>query len=151
MDRFNPHKVIGTFYLLAGVFAYAVGQSLGNITLLATLVLIAGMCVNGAQSAMPSLAARFYPTQGRATGVSWMLGIGRFGAILGAWMGATLLGLGWNFEQVLTALVIPAALATTAVVMRMRPDRDNGAGNDVFDGGQLPRLSVDRRSGDNLQ
>ena len=68
MDRFNPHKVIGTFYLLAGVFAYAVGQSLGDITLLATLVLVAGMCVNGAQSAMPSLAARFYPTQGRATG-----------------------------------------------------------------------------------
>jgi len=118
MDRFNPHKVIGTFYLLAGVFAYAVGQSLGNITLLATLVLVAGMCVNGAQSAMPSLAARFYPTQGRATGVSWMLGIGRFGAILGAWMGATLLGLGWNFEQVLTALVIPAALATTAVLIK---------------------------------
>ena len=118
MDRFNPHKVIGIFYLLAGVFAYAVGQSLGNITVLATLVLVAGMCVNGARWAMPSLAARFYPTQGRATGVSWMLGIGRFGAILGAWMGATLLGLGWNFEQVLTALVIPAALATTAVLVK---------------------------------
>ncbi len=118
MDRFNPHKVIGGFYLLAGVFAYAVGQSLGNITLLATLVLAAGMCVNGAQSAMPSLAARFYPTQGRATGVSWMLGIGRFGAILGAWMGATLLGLGWSFEQVLTALVVPAAVATAAVLIK---------------------------------
>ncbi|QCI10948.1 MFS transporter [Pseudomonas putida] len=118
MDRYNPHKVIGLFYLLAGVFAYAVGQSLGNITLLATLVLIAGMCVNGAQSAMPSLAARFYPTQGRATGVSWMLGIGRFGAILGAWSGATLLGLGWNFEQVLTALLVPAALATVGVIVK---------------------------------
>ncbi|MGE8113485.1 MFS transporter [Pseudomonas sp. NPDC086566] len=118
MDRFNPHKVIGIFYLLAGVFAYAVGQSLGNITVLATLVLVAGMCVNGAQSAMPSLAARFYPTQGRATGVSWMLGIGRFGAILGAWSGATLLGLGWNFEQVLTALLVPAALATVGVIVK---------------------------------
>ena len=118
MDRFNPHKVIGIFYLLAGVFAYAVGQSLGNITVLATLVLIAGMCVNGAQSAMPSLAARFYPTQGRATGVSWMLGIGRFGAILGAWSGAMLLGLGWNFEQVLTALLVPAALATVGVIVK---------------------------------
>jgi AAHS family 4-hydroxybenzoate transporter-like MFS transporter len=118
MDRYNPHKVIGIFYLLAGVFAYAVGQSLGNITVLATLVLIAGMCVNGAQSAMPSLAARFYPTQGRATGVSWMLGIGRFGAILGAWSGATLLGLGWNFEQVLTALLVPAALATVGVIVK---------------------------------
>lgn len=109
---------IGALFQFGGVFAYAVGQSLGNITVLATLVLVAGMCVNGAQSAMPSLAARFYPTQGRATGVSWMLGIGRFGAILGAWMGATLLGLGWNFEQVLTALVIPAALATTAVLVK---------------------------------
>ncbi|MBF8744847.1 MFS transporter [Pseudomonas putida] len=118
MDRYNPHKVIGIFYLLAGIFAYAVGQSLGNITLLATLVLIAGMCVNGAQSAMPSLAARFYPTQGRATGVSWMLGIGRFGAILGAWSGATLLGLGWNFEQVLTALLVPAALAAVGVIIK---------------------------------
>ncbi|AZC23069.1 MFS transporter [Pseudomonas sessilinigenes] len=118
MDRCDPHRVIGACYLLAGVLAYAIGQSLGNITLLATLVLIAGMCVNGAQSAMPSLAARFYPTQGRATGVSWMLGIGRFGAILGAWMGATLLGLGWSFEQVLTALVVPAVLATAAVVIK---------------------------------
>lgn len=118
MDRFNPHTVIGLFYLLAGVFAYAVGQSLGNISVLATLVLVAGMCVNGAQSAMPSLAARFYPTQARATGVSWMLGIGRFGAILGAWSGATLLGLGWNFEQVLTALLVPAALATLGVIIK---------------------------------
>lgn len=118
MDKFNPHKVIGTFYFLAGVFAYFVGQSLGQVTVLATLVLLAGMCINGAQSAMPSLAARFYPTQGRATGVSWMLGIGRFGAILGAWIGATLLGLGWNFEQVLTALVVPAAVASVAVVIK---------------------------------
>ncbi|WIF65150.1 MFS transporter [Metapseudomonas otitidis] len=118
MDRFDPHRVIGAFYLLAGVFAWLVGQSLGQMTLLATLVLVAGMCINGAQSAMPSLAARFYPTQGRATGVSWMLGIGRFGAILGAWIGATLLGLGWNFEQVLTALVLPAALATAAVLVK---------------------------------
>ena len=118
MDRYNPHKVIGCAYALAGVFAWLVGQSLGNVALLATLVLLAGMCINGAQSAMPSLAARFYPTQGRATGVSWMLGIGRFGAILGAWAGAPLLGLGWTVEQVLTALVIPAALAAIAVLIK---------------------------------
>ena len=118
MDKYNPHKVIGCAYFLAGIFAWLVGQSLGNVAVLATLVLLAGMCINGAQSAMPSLAARFYPTQGRATGVSWMLGIGRFGAILGAWAGATLLGLGWNFEQVLTALVVPAALAAIAVLIK---------------------------------
>ncbi|WP_295479230.1 MFS transporter [uncultured Pseudomonas sp.] len=120
MDRYNPHKVIGIAYALAGVFAWLVGKSLDSVLLLASLVLVAGMCVNGAQSAMPSLAARFYPTQGRATGVSWMLGIGRFGAILGAWAGATLLGLGWNFEQVLTALIVPASLAALAVLLKGR-------------------------------
>ena len=31
---------------------------------------------------------------------------------------STLLGLGWNFEQVLTALVLPAALATAAVLLK---------------------------------
>nr|WP_247887456.1 MFS transporter [Azospirillum sp. SYSU D00513] len=118
MDRFNPHYVIGLFYGLAGVFAYAVGLSLGHEWLLAALVLVAGMCINGAQSAMPSLATRYYPTQGRATGVSWMLGIGRFGAILGAWIGATLLGLGWDFQQVLTALVVPAGLAAATIVVK---------------------------------
>ena len=118
MDRYNPHKVIGVFYFLAGVFAYLVGQSLGEMALLATLVLLAGAFICGAQSAMPSLAARFYPTQSRATGVSWMLGIGRFGAILGAWIGATLLGMGWNFEQVLSILVVPAAIATVAIVLK---------------------------------
>ncbi|EGH02362.1 4-hydroxybenzoate transporter, partial [Pseudomonas amygdali pv. aesculi str. 0893_23] len=55
MDRYNPHKVIGLAYALAGVFAWLVGQSLGNVALLAPLVLLAGMCINGAQSAMPSL------------------------------------------------------------------------------------------------
>src|SRR5450830_597408 len=118
MDHFNPHKVIGLFYGLTALLVYIVGQSLGHADLLPWLVLLAGMCINGAQSAMPSLAARFYPTHGRATGVSWMLGIGRFGGILGAWMGATLLGLGWSFEQVLTGLILPASLACAALLIK---------------------------------
>jgi AAHS family 4-hydroxybenzoate transporter-like MFS transporter len=40
-------------------------------------MLCAGVAINGAQSSMPALSARFYPTQCRATGVAWMSGIGR--------------------------------------------------------------------------
>ncbi len=69
MDKFNPNRVIAIFYFAAGLFAIAVGQSLGNSTLLAVLVLCAGIAINGAQSSMPALSARFYPTQCRATGV----------------------------------------------------------------------------------
>ncbi len=62
MDRFNPNRIIAGFYFVAGIFAFAVGQSLANPTLLAILVLCAGVAINGAQSAMPALSARFYPT-----------------------------------------------------------------------------------------
>ena len=64
------------------------------------------------------IGGAFLPDPGSRHRVSSMLGIGRFGAISGAWAGATLLGLGWNFEQVLTILVVPAALATIAIVIK---------------------------------
>ena len=118
MDRFNPNRIISAFYLIAGLFAVAVGQSLGSPILLAILVLCAGMAINGAQSAMPALSARFYPTQCRATGVAWMTGIGRFGAVFGAWIGAVLLGNDWSFTSILSLLLIPAAAAAVAILIK---------------------------------
>src|ERR1700746_199704 len=45
---------------------------------------------------MSPLAPSFYQTVGRATEVSWMLGVDRFGAILGTFKGGVLLSLGWE-------------------------------------------------------
>lgn len=104
--------------IAAGIFAFAVGQSLANPTLLAILVLCAGVAINGAQSAMPALSARFYPTQCRATGVAWMSGIGRFGAVFGAWIGAVLLGNDWSFTAILSLLLIPATAAAVAIFVK---------------------------------
>ncbi|MBB6302844.1 hypothetical protein [Rhizobium leucaenae] len=50
-----------------------------------------------------------YPTFARATGVSWMLGIGRLGSILGSSIGGLLLGFGWDFRGIFCALAVPAA------------------------------------------
>jgi AAHS family 4-hydroxybenzoate transporter-like MFS transporter len=58
MDRLI-RTIISAFYFVAGLFAVAVGQSLSNPTLLAFLVLCAGIAINGAQSSMPALSARF--------------------------------------------------------------------------------------------
>ena len=118
MDRFNPNRIIACFYFVAGIFAFAVGQNLANPTLLAILVLCAGVAINGAQSAMPALSARFYPTQCRATGIAWMSGIGRFGAVFGAWIGAVLLGNDWSFTAILSLLLIPATAAAVAIFVK---------------------------------
>ena len=118
MDRFNPNRIIAGFYFVAGIFAFTVGQSLSSPTLLAILVLCAGVAINGAQSSMPALSARFYPTQCRATGVAWMSGIGRFGAVFGAWIGAVLLGQNWSFTAILSMLLIPATAAAISIFVK---------------------------------
>lgn len=120
MDRYNPNRIIAAFYLAAGIFAIIVGQSLANPTLLAFFILCAGIAVNGAQSSMPVLSTRFYPTQCRATGVAWMSGIGRFGAVFGAWIGAVLLGNNWSFTMILSMLFIPATCAALAIFIKSR-------------------------------
>jgi AAHS family 4-hydroxybenzoate transporter-like MFS transporter len=119
MDRFNPNKVIAITYALTGVLIYAVGQGAGGEQfVLGVLIFLAGTAMNGAQSSMPSLAAGFYPTQGRATGVAWMLGIGRFGGITGALLGAELVRLHMGFDMIFTLLAVPAFIAAAALIVK---------------------------------
>ncbi|EQA89884.1 4-hydroxybenzoate transporter [Burkholderia pseudomallei MSHR338] len=118
MDRFNPNKVVAIGYTLTGVFVYSVGHGIGNQIMLGVLIFLAGTTMNGSQVSMPSLAANFYPTQGRATGVSWMLGIGRFGGIAGTLLGAELLLLKLDFSTIFALMMIPAAIAAVALLVK---------------------------------
>lgn len=118
MDRVNPHKVVAVGYLLTGVFVCAIGYVYTDPILMALMVFVAGTCMNGAQSSMPALAAGFYPTQGRATGVAWMLGLGRFGGILGAMSGGVLMQMQLSFSTIFTLLAIPALVAALALIVK---------------------------------
>ncbi|MDU2734644.1 MAG: aromatic acid/H+ symport family MFS transporter, partial [Mixta calida] len=74
----------------------------------------------GANTGMNALAASYYPTQARATGSSWMHGIGRIGAILSAVVGAQMLTLGWSFSQIFMLLALPAVLTTLMLIAKQR-------------------------------
>lgn len=126
MDKFNAQKVVAFGYALTAVLVYAVGQAMGDIGMLVTLIFLAGTAMNGAQSSMPSLAAMFYPTHGRATGVAWMLGIGRFGGIAGALLGAELMRRHLGFSATFSLLAIPAVIATTALLAKNAWERARG-------------------------
>ena len=118
MDKINPNKVVAVGYLLTGVFVCLVGFSTSNLVLMGVMVVIAGTIMHGAQSSMPALAAGFYPTQGRATGVAWMLGLGRFGGILGAFSGAFLMQAELSFKTIFALLAIPAVLSAIALMVK---------------------------------
>jgi len=118
MDRYSPHIAIASSYILGAAMLVVIGLSVGNMTAVAAAVFLAGFFMSGSQSAMSPLAAAFYPTLGRATGVSWMLGVGRFGAILGAFAGGVLLAIGWSFALIIGVLAVPAAVAGLAVMVK---------------------------------
>lgn len=118
MDKLNPNKVVAVGYVLTGIFVCLVGFSTNSLVLMGVMVFIAGTIMNGAQSSMPALAAGFYPTQGRATGVAWMLGLGRFGGILGAFSGAFLMQAELSFQTIFTLLAIPALVSALALLVK---------------------------------
>jgi AAHS family 4-hydroxybenzoate transporter-like MFS transporter len=118
MGKFNSNKVVAAIYVLSGILIFAVGQNTSSAFWLGILIFIMGTAMNGAQSSMPTLAAEFYPTQGRATGVAWMMAIGRLGGISGALIGAELMRRQLGFDQIFTLLAFPAFLAAGALLIK---------------------------------
>jgi len=112
--------VISVAYLGGGLCVLALGSVGALSTWLTILVFAAGFCMSGAQTGLNAFAPGRYPTVARATGVSWMLGMGRFGSIFGSAIGGALLGLGWGFGAILAMLAIPATFAAIAILLTQR-------------------------------
>ena len=115
MDRYNPNRVIALSYVAGSLLLVLLGICgllSGWVVMLVTAV---GFFLSGAQTGLNAFAPGSYPTMARATGVSWMLGIGRMGSILGSGIGGYLLALGWSFGTIISLLAIPALIAALAI------------------------------------
>ncbi len=116
MDRFRAPLVLAAAYGLGAVVLVAMSNAGGQYALLCVLAFLMGAAFNGGGTGMNAFSSNFFPLNARATGNGWMHGIGRTGAILSAFAGAWMLGLGWNFYTIAQALTVPA-LAIVAVFL----------------------------------
>jgi AAHS family 4-hydroxybenzoate transporter-like MFS transporter len=86
-----------------------------SLPLMLAIIFVLGICVQGAQAGLNALAAMFYPTAIRATGIGWALGVGRVGSIVGPSVGGLLLSLQWTPDRIFVAGMAPAICAATAI------------------------------------
>ncbi|MBV8577623.1 MAG: aromatic acid/H+ symport family MFS transporter, partial [Acetobacteraceae bacterium] len=97
-----------------------------ELGLLVLVVFSAGTLMNTAQSSLPALAAGFYPTQGRATGAGWMLGLGRFGGIAGSFLVAELTRRHLGYGGIFAVVAIPGLISAAALVCKQVAHPEGG-------------------------
>ena len=122
LDRFLSFRVLAYAYLSAGFFVFLIGTAGKSVVLLACAILAAGCAVIGAQGGANALAAAFYPTPIRATGVGWALGIGRAGSIIGPLLGGVLLSFQQETRRVFWAAAVPVLIASVASFFASRAE-----------------------------
>lgn len=119
MDRFNGTLLIAFFSVLTAISVALIGVFISlPLAALIAIILFAGIVMNTAQSSLPALAANFYPTEGRTTGVSMMLGIGRFGGIAGSFLVAFLIQNNLSIEEIFYILALPAVIAGVCLLLK---------------------------------
>lgn len=117
IDRRGPYRVLASAYLGAAVFTALIGVVDISVGAIMATVFVTGFCIIGAQFGMNALAADYYPTAMRSTGIGWALGIGRIGSVLGPVIGGLLLALDWPTSSLFLAAAMPALISVTAVVL----------------------------------
>lgn len=125
--RFGFVAVPAPCFALASLTIALIGQPALPLLLLYVVVFVAGVGVMGGQVGINALAATFYPTDLRSTGIGAELGVGRLGAIVGPLIGGQLMAWQWNSRALFLAAAAPAlvsALMMTAM-RRFAPVQKN--------------------------
>jgi AAHS family 4-hydroxybenzoate transporter-like MFS transporter len=111
IDRLGFRSTLTALSAVAAVSVAMIGQPALPLVMLFAAAFVAGWCVPGGQPGISALAAVYYPTYLRSTGIGSGLGFGRIGAIVGPVAAGMLLGRGWAHSDLFLAAAVPAAIA----------------------------------------
>ncbi|MCG8157293.1 MFS transporter [Brenneria goodwinii] len=89
------------------------------------IVFMIGFTIAGAQNGLNLISATLYPPHARATGVSWAMAFGRFGSIIGSYIGAWLVT-GVKISSFFSNLSLGALVCSVALIMILLKKRRAG-------------------------
>jgi AAHS family 4-hydroxybenzoate transporter-like MFS transporter len=108
--------MLATTFAIGCVTIALIGQPGISLTLLFVIVFVAGWCVVGSQPGLNALAASYYPTYVRSTGVGAGLGVGRMGAIVGPLIGGYFMAMQWSTREIFYAAAVPAFISCVVMI-----------------------------------
>jgi AAHS family 4-hydroxybenzoate transporter-like MFS transporter len=130
IDRQRSYRSLVITFAAAAIVIGFIGFLAADAAWLFAGVAIAGITIVGAQVNLSAYSATVYPTQIRSTGLGWIIGIGRLGAIFGALLGTAFIAMGITIELQYVLAGIPALLAGAAVLLSRA--RHHAGSNMVF-------------------
>ncbi|MDR0242355.1 MAG: 3-(3-hydroxy-phenyl)propionate transporter MhpT [Burkholderia sp.] len=119
LDRMRASRVVGGMYV-GIVLSLAALAAAPGFASLAAAAFAAGMFVIGGQSVLYALAAIYYPTAMRGTGVGAAVAVGRLGSVVGPLAAATLLAAGRSAPVVIGASIPVTLVAAVAALLLIR-------------------------------
>ncbi|MDR3721499.1 MAG: MFS transporter [Candidatus Acidoferrales bacterium] len=117
IKRRGAYLVLLAEFGVATLFVAALSKIPSSFPLMLAVTFISGLMIIGAQGGLNALAANFYPTAVRSTGIGWALGVGRIGSIVGPLLGGVFLKRGWTPGQILMSGTVAAACAFVAILL----------------------------------
>ena len=137
MDKYNPFRVLAVSYALGAVCIVMSGLSENGLWLMALAIFGTGIGISGSQVGLNALTATLYPTQSRATGVSWSNAVGRCGAIVGSLSGGVMMAMNFSFDNLFFIIAVPAAISAVMLTLLTVVIRQSASASNT-----LPRAGV---------
>lgn len=102
--------LIAIFLLVAAVGMTAI-KLFTSPDLFLGYLFVLGFLLQGGFTGLYAIAAKLYPVEIRATGVGWSIGLGRFGAVVGPYVGGLLIAASVSMEWNFILFAIPLSIA----------------------------------------
>jgi MFS transporter, AAHS family, 4-hydroxybenzoate transporter len=117
IDKDKSYRALVISFFLSALAVATIGFFASNWYALLAITFLSGAPTIGANILLYAFSATVYPAPLRSTGVGWVVGCGRVGAIAGALLGTLLSVLGLGIASVYGIAAIPAIIGGIAIAL----------------------------------
>ena len=118
VTRFGATAALVPAFVLGGALLVGLGLVAWSPLLAGCVMVLLGLTVPLGAAGGIALAATYYPTEMRTSGVGWAMGMGRFGQVCSPLAIGLMLSLAWQPPQILSVMAAAPVIAGLAVWLR---------------------------------